>query len=175
MVDATKNTQLSAAVRAKIDRWLLRYPADQKRSAVLQALHYVQEENKGWLTEELMTAVADYLGITKIAVLEVATFYSLFNLTPVGQFVINVCTNISCMLNGSEKIVEHLKKRLEIEVGQTTPDGKFTLREVECLAACAAAPMFQIGKKYYEYLTPEKVDQILNELRGHASNQLREV
>jgi NADH-quinone oxidoreductase subunit E len=127
-------------------------------------LHYAQEENKGWLTDDLMEGVADYLGLPKIAVFEVATFYSLFNLDPVGRYIINVCTNISCMLNGAEKIVEHLKKRLEIEVGQSTPDGKFTLREVECLAACAAAPMFQIGKKYYEYLTPEKVDAILDEL-----------
>ena len=160
----TKKSPLSASLRAKIDRWLLRYPPDQKRSGVLQALHYAQEENKGWLTDDLMEGVADYLGLPKIAVFEVATFYSLFNLDPVGRYIINVCTNISCMLNGAEKIVEHLKKRLEIEVGQSTPDGKFTLREVECLAACAAAPMFQIGKKYYEYLTPEKVDAILDEL-----------
>jgi NADH-quinone oxidoreductase subunit E len=160
MVDA----KLSAHVRAKIDRWLLRYPPEQKRSGLLQALHYAQEENGGWLTEALMEGVADYLGLSKIAVYEVATFYSMFNLSPVGRHVINVCTNISCMLNGSEKVIEHLKKRLEIETGQTTSNGKFTLREVECLAACAGAPMFQIGRKYYENLTPEKIDAILNEL-----------
>lgn len=156
--------QLSSSLKAKIDRWLLRYPPDQKRSGVLQALQYAQEENNGWLSEEIMSAVADYLGLPRVSVYEVATFYSLFNLQPVGRYVINVCTNISCMLNGSDKIVNHLKKRFGIEVGESTRDGKFTLRETECLAACAAAPMFQIGKKYYEYLTPEKVDQILSEL-----------
>lgn len=155
---------LSASVRAKIDNWLLRYPPDQKRSAVIQALHFVQEENGGWLQEEAMEAVADYLGLSKIAVFEVATFYSMFNLNQPGRYIIDVCTNISCMLAGSEKIVEHLKKRLNVDLGQTTSDGKITLREVECLAACAAAPMFQLGKKYYEYLTPEKIDTILAEL-----------
>lgn len=155
---------LSAHARAEIDRWLQRYPADQKRSGVMQALTIVQEENGGWLTEALMDAVADYLNLPKIAVYEVATFYTMYNLEPVGRHVISVCTNISCMLNGSQKIVDHLKKRLEIKTNETTVDGKFTLREVECLAACAAAPMFQIGKKYYENLTPEKVDAIITEL-----------
>ncbi len=125
---------------------------------------FAQEENGGWLTDDLMTGVAEYLGLPKIAAYEVATFYSMFNLNPVGRYIINVCTNISCMLSGSEKVVEHLKKRLGVELGETTQDGKFTLREVECLAACAAAPMFQIGKKYYETLTPEKIDAILAEL-----------
>ena len=160
----TNHTILSAQARAEIDRWVLRYPPDQKRSGVMQALMIVQEENGGWLTEPLMDAVADYLGLPPIAVYEVATFYTMYNLKPVGRHVINVCTNISCMLNGSQKIVDHLKKRLEINSNETTPDGKFTLREVECLAACAAAPMFQIGKKYYENLTPEKVDTIIEEL-----------
>lgn len=157
-------TILSAHARAEIDRWLTRYPKDQKRSGVLQALMIVQEENSGWLTEELMNAVADYLQMSHIAVYEVVSFYTMYNVKPVGKHVINVCTNISCMLNGSQKIVDHLKKRLEINTNETTADGKFTLREVECLAACAAAPMFHIGKKYYENLTPEKVDDILKEL-----------
>lgn len=157
-------TELSTALKAKIDQWLLRYPPDQKRSGILQSLMFAQEENGGWLTDDLMTGVAEYLGLPKIAAYEVATFYSMFNLNPVGRYIINVCTNISCMLSGSEKVVEHLKKRLGVELGETTQDGKFTLREVECLAACAAAPMFQIGKKYYETLTPEKIDAILAEL-----------
>ncbi|HSW69366.1 MAG TPA: NADH-quinone oxidoreductase subunit NuoE [Gammaproteobacteria bacterium] len=157
-------TILSADARTKIDHWIKRYPDDQKRSGVLQALMIVQEENNGWLTEPLMDAVADYLGIAKISVYEVATFYTLYNLKPVGRHVINVCTNISCLLNGSEKIVDHIKKRLEINTNETTADGKFTLREVECLAACAGAPMFQIGKKYYENLDSAKVDAILDEL-----------
>ena len=157
-------TGLSDAVRQKIDQWMTRYPAEQKRSAVLAALHYAQAENNNWLPEAAMDAVADYLDMPRIAVYEVATFYTLFNLKPVGKHIINVCTNISCMLSGCDKIVDHLKDRLHINVNETTPDGKFTLREVECLAACAAAPMFQIGKKYYENLTPQKVDAILNEL-----------
>jgi len=160
----TNHTILSAQARAEIDRWLARYPADQKRSGVMQALTIVQEENGGWLTEPLMDAVADYLELPKIAVYEVATFYTMYNLKPVGRHVINVCTNISCMLNGSQKVVDHLKKRLEINTNETTADGKFTLREVECLAACAAAPMLQIGKKYYENLTPEKIDAIIEDL-----------
>src|SRR5437867_1569340 len=101
---------LSAHARAEIDRWLTRYPADQKRSGVLQALMIVQEENNGWLTEKLMDAVADYLKMSRIAVYEVASFYTMYNVKPVGRHVINVCTNISCMLNGSQKIVDHLKK-----------------------------------------------------------------
>lgn len=157
-------TVLSAHAQAEIDRWLTRYPAEQKRSGVLQALTIVQEENGGWLSQELIDAVADYLALPRIAVYEVVSFYTMYKTKPVGRHVINVCTNISCMLNGSEKIMEHLKKRLEINVNETTADKKFTLCEVECLAACAAAPMFQIGKKYYENLTLEKVDAILNEL-----------
>lgn len=157
-------TILSGRACAEIDKWLAQYPKDQKRSAVKDALRIVQEENGGWLTEELMKAVADYLELPPIAVYEVVSFYTMFNVKPVGRNVINVCTSISCMLGGSEKIVEHLKNRLKIEFNETTPDGKFTLREVECLAACAAAPMFQIGKKYYEHLTPEKTDRILDEL-----------
>jgi NADH-quinone oxidoreductase subunit E len=156
--------QLSESVREKIDHWMKRYPPDQKRSAVMSALHFVQDENDNWLSEPLMDAVADYLGMPKIAVYEVATFYTMYNLAPVGRHVISVCTNVSCMLANSAEIVTHLRKRLQIKFNETTPDNRFTLREVECMAACAAAPMFQIGKKYYERLTPEKVDEILNEL-----------
>jgi NADH-quinone oxidoreductase subunit E len=160
----TNKLQLSAAIRAKVDKWMKRYPADRKRSATTAALKYAQAENGGWLSRELMDAVAEYLEIPKIAVYEVATFYTMFNLEPVGRNVIDVCTNISCSLRGCDKIVAHLQKRLQIKIDETTADGKFTLREVECLAACANAPMMMIGKKYYEDLTPEKVDQILEEL-----------
>lgn len=159
-----KNTKLSSHVRDRIDQWLLRYPAEQKRSAVMQALHFVQDDHGGWLTEELMDAVADYLDLPRIAVYEVASFYTMYNLKPVGRHIINVCTNISCMLNGSDKIVDYLQHRLGVSLNETTEDGKFTLREVECLAACAGAPMFQINKKYHETLTPEKIDTILDEL-----------
>lgn len=155
---------LSQNVRDKIDQWLLRYPPEKKRSGVLQALHYAQEENNNYLTEAVMDAVADYLNLPDVFVYEVATFYTMYHLEPVGNHVISVCTNISCMLNGAEHIVEHLKKRLQIQFNETTADKKFTLKEVECLAACIAAPVCQIGKKYYENLTPEKIDKILQEL-----------
>lgn len=158
------STVLSAQVRAEIDRWLTRYPPEQKRSAVLEALRYAQQDNGGYLTESMMDAVADYLGMPRIAVYEVASFYTMYNLAPVGKNVINVCTNISCMLCDSKKMVEHLQTRLGIGLNETTVDGKFTLREVECLAACANAPVAQVGKKYYENLTPEKIDAMLDEL-----------
>jgi len=152
---------LSEHVRRQIDHWLAKYPADQKQSAVIAALHLVQEDNNGWLTTELMDAVADYLGMPKVAVYEVASFYSMYELKPVGRHKICVCTNVSCLLCGSDTVVSHLKQKLGIDWGQTTPDGKFTLKQVECLAACGGAPAMLIGKNYYENLTPEKIDTIL--------------
>lgn len=157
---------LSAEVRAKIDSWITRYPADQKRSGVMQALMFAQEANNGWLTDELMDAVADYLEMPRIAVYEVASFYTMYNRAPVGKHVIHICTNISCMLNGADDILAHVKNRLQIDFNETTADGKFTLKEAECLAACTAAPMFQIDKHYYEHLNPEKVDAILDKLES---------
>ncbi len=154
---------LSPEVRARIDRWIAKYPPDRKQSAVMAALRIVQEEH-GWLRRELMDAVADYLEMPPISVYEVATFYSMYDLEPVGRHKICVCTNISCMLRGAEDVVRHLEERLGIKMGETTPDGRFTLKEVECLAACGGAPMFQIGKRYYENLTPEKIDAILDSL-----------
>lgn len=162
----TKKSVLSEQVCAAIDHWIKRYPPDQKRSGVIEALKFAQEENQGYLTESLMNAVADYLEMPRIAVYEVATFYTYFNLKPVGKHIINVCTNISCQLCDSEKILEHFKDRLGIGLNETTPDGQFTLREVECLAACANAPVAHVGKKYYENLTPDKVDRLLKELGG---------
>lgn len=158
----SKKTPLSSAICEHIDKWILRYPPEQKRSGVFEALRVVQQENQGSLTVELMDAVADYLSMPRIAVYEIATFYSLYHLEPVGKYVIDVCTNISCSLNGAERIVEHLKKRLGIEMNGTTADGKFTLKEVECLGACIAPPVCQIGKKYYENLTLEKIDEIVD-------------
>jgi len=159
---------LPADIREHIDKWLLRYPADQKRSGIFEALRLVQDWNGGSLTNELMVAVADYLGIPHVAVYEVATFYTMYYLNPVGKHIINVCTNISCMLNGSEQLAEHLKKRLKIDWNETTPDGKFTLKEVECLGACVGAPACQIDKRYVEHSTPDKIDEILKELGGAA-------
>jgi NADH-quinone oxidoreductase subunit E len=155
---------LSPSARSQIDHWTKKFPQEQRQSAVLAALTIVQKENKGWLTNELIEAVAAYLGIPKIAAYEVATFYSMYELKPVGRHKICVCTNISCMLCGSDKIVEHLEQKLGVKLGQTTPDGKFTIKSVECLAACGGAPMMQIGDHYYENLNAKKVDEILASL-----------
>ncbi len=152
---------LSLKAKQSIDAWLLKYPIDQKQSCVIHALKVLQDENGGWLTEGAIEAVAAYLAMPKIAVYEVATFYSMFELQPIGKHKISVCTNIACLLNNGDKIVQHLKKRLNIEWGETTQDGCFTLKEVECLAACDGAPAMQIGQIYYENLTPERIDDIL--------------
>lgn len=156
--------RLSDAARRQIDEWLRRYPPEQKQSGVIQALMIVQTENGGWLTDSLIEAVANYLGMPRIAVQEVATFYSMFNLQPMGRHVIDVCTNISCMLMGAEETMGYLQEKLGIRVGETTPDGRFTLRAVECLAACTAAPVCQIGKDYHERLTPAGIDALLETL-----------
>lgn len=155
---------ISDQSRAEIDRWIKKYPAEQKRSAVMSALRIVQDQNNGYLTNDLMDAVAEYLDMPSIAVYEVATFYSMYELEPVGRHKICICTNISCMLCGSDNIVGHLTKQLGIKVGQTTPDGRFTLKEVECLGACVDAPMFQIGDTYYGNLNADKIDKILEGL-----------
>ncbi|MBA2654237.1 MAG: NADH-quinone oxidoreductase subunit NuoE [Gammaproteobacteria bacterium] len=158
---------LSTQAKSQINVWLKKYPANQKRSAVLFALRVVQEENGGWLTNDLMDAVAKYLELPSIAVYEVATFYSMYDLKPVGRHKVKVCTSISCMLKGSDKIISHLRDRLGINMGETTPDGLFTLKEVECLAACGNAPAIQIDdKSYFEDITPEKIDVILDEMQA---------
>ncbi len=150
--------------REKIDIWIAKYPIDRKRSAVMPALTSVQEANGGWLSRELMDAVAEYLELEPISVYEVATFYSMYELKPVGRHKISVCTNVSCALNGSEEVVTHLTKRLGINLGETTEDGKVTLKEVECLGACGGAPMMQVNKAFHENLTPEQIDSVLNNL-----------
>lgn len=147
-----------------LNQWVAKYPATQKRSAVLPVLLLVQEFQGGWLTDELMQIVADYLEMPLIAVHEVASFYSMLELKPVGKYKIAVCTNVSCLLAGCDKIVQHLKQKLQIDFGQTTDDNKFTLKEVECLGACIHAPVMQIGHEYYEKLTTDKVDKLLDEL-----------
>jgi NADH-quinone oxidoreductase subunit E len=152
-------------VQKKIDHWLTKYPPEQRRSAVVAALLYVQEQNSGWLSQAAMEAVADYLRITPIEVFEVATFYDMYNLKPRGKHKISICTNLSCLLRGSEEIADCAKKRLGIDFGESTADGLFTLREVECLAACGGAPMCQVNdKEYHENLTPEKMLTIIEQL-----------
>ncbi len=156
---------LSAHARAVIDAWLTKYPAEQKQSALLAALREVQHENHGYLTVALMDAVAAYLRLPRIAVYEVASFYSMFETKKVGHHSISVCTNVSCMLRGGEALLTHVEKRLGIKVGESTPDGKFYLKqEEECLAACCGAPMLMVDHVYYEHLTPERVDEILARL-----------
>jgi NADH-quinone oxidoreductase subunit E len=166
MTDAMRNAVLlSADTRATIDAWLTKFPQDQKQSAVLSALEAAQHQNGGWVTRELMDAVADYLGMPRVLVYEVGSFYSMIELEPVGRNMVAVCTNLSCMLCGSESIVEHVENKLGIKLGETTSDGRITLKlEEECLAACAGGPMMTVNGHYYEKLTPEKVDEILDRL-----------
>ena len=156
---------LSAHAREEIDELLQRYPPEQKKSALLGALSIAQHENQGYLTRPLMQAVADYLGLEEIEVYEVASFYSMYELEPVARHNVALCTNISCMLMGSQTIVEHVEKKLGIRLGESTSDGRIYLKkEEECLAACAGGPMMQVDHVYYENLTPEKVDAILDAL-----------
>jgi NADH-quinone oxidoreductase subunit E len=156
---------LSDHAREVIDAWLAKYPPEQKRSAVLAALSEVQHENQGYLTTALMDAVADYLELPRIAVYEVASFYSMYETEPCGRHCVAVCTNVSCMLRGSDEIVAHIERKLGIGLGESTADGRiFLKREEECLAACCGAPMMQVDHVYYENLTPERVDEILDGL-----------
>ncbi len=161
--DCTNNSLLCDASMQQINHELGKYPADQRQSALMAALRIAQDEH-GWLSEELIEFVAGVIGVPPIKAYEVATFYSMYDLSPTGRHKVCLCTNISCMLRGSDEIVAHLQQKLGIKFGETTADGQFTLKEVECLAACAGAPMMQIGHDYYEDLTPDKVDRILETL-----------
>ena len=156
---------LSKHVRAEIDRWTAIFPAERKQSAVLAALREAQHENGGYLTGELMDAVADYLGMPRIAVYEVASFYSMLETEPCGRHSVSVCTNISCMLRGADDIVAHIERKLGVKTGESTTDNRIYLKqEEECLAACCGAPMMMVDHKYYENLTPEIVDRVLDGL-----------
>jgi NADH-quinone oxidoreductase subunit E len=156
---------LSEHTRAEIDHWVAKFPPDLKRSAVLAALRFAQEQNDGHLTTELMDEVALYLELPPIQVYEVASFYSMYELHPCGRHHVSICTNISCMLRGGEALVAHAEKHLGIKLGESTPDGRILLkREEECLAACTGAPMMMIDHHFYENLTPETVGQLLDDL-----------
>lgn len=160
---------LSGAVKKEIDRWLAKYPVDQKRSTVVPALLFVQKQNKGWLSNAAMNALADYLGLPRIWIYEVATFYDMYNLNPIGRHKISICQNVSCFLRGSDEIVTCVKKHLDIGFNETTIDGLFTLKSVECMAACGGAPMCQIDdREYYENLTPEKMIAIIDRLKRES-------
>ena len=158
-------TALSAHAIEEIDELVSRFPADRKKSALLGALNIAQHENHGYLTEALMDLVAEYLQLSKIEVYEVASFYSMYELEPVARNNVAICTNISCMLMGSQDIVDHVENKLGIKIGQSTADGRIYLKkEEECLAACAGGPMMQVNHVYFTGLTPEKVDEILDGL-----------
>ena len=155
---------LSDQVQAKIDRELKKYPAEQKQSAVMSDLRFVQDE-KGWIAPDDMADVAVYLGMPQMQVYEVATFYHMYNLKPMGKYTLTVCTNLSCQLMGSNETLDHLKNKLGIGLGEVTADGKFSLREAECMGACVEAPLLSVNnKRLCSRLTPAKIDQILVEL-----------
>ena len=156
---------LSDSTRQHIDHWAAKFPADRKRSAVIQSLHAAQQQNNGYLTDELIAAVAKYLDLPPVWAYEVATFYSMFALEPVGRHEVAVCTNISCWLNGGEDMLRHCENKLGIKTGESSSDGRIYLkREEECLAACCGAPMMVVDGHYHEKLTPEKIDEILDGL-----------
>jgi len=160
MTEVLIQKYVSAKGIQEINHWIAKYPAEQSQSAVMSALMVVQEE-QGYLTPDMMGAVAEYLGMPAIAVYEVASFYSMYEHKPVARHLVNVCTNISCKLRNSDAVVSHLENKLAIKLGETTADGRFTLRAVECLGACVNAPMMQVNKEYHENLTAEKIDQLL--------------
>jgi len=161
-----KAALLSEHTRQEIDHWVAKFPPGRQRSAVISALRAAQEQNQGYLTPEFMDAIAEYLQLPPIQVYEVASFYSMFETHPCGRHHVSVCTNISCMLRGGEDMVAYVEKKLGIRLGQSTADGRiFLKREEECLAACTGAPMMMVDHVYHEYLTTEKVDRILAELK----------
>ena len=155
---------------AKAKEIIARYPEGKHKSALIPLLHMAQDEFGGWLDVPVMDYVAEILSINPIEVYEVATFYTMFHMKPVGRYVLEVCQTGPCMVRGSDEIIQHIKDRLGINAGETTPDGLFTLKPAECLGACGYAPMMQLGKFYKENLTTEKVDALLAELRAAATN-----
>lgn len=160
--------QFSEETYKKIQELITHYPEGKQKSALIPVLHVVQAEHNGWLDVPVMDHVAEILGILPVEVYEVASFYSMFNLNPVGKYVLEVCQTGPCMLRGSDKIISHIKQKLNIKEGETTPDGLFTLKPAECLGACGYAPMMQLGNTYRENLTIEKVDELLEELKKLA-------
>jgi NADH-quinone oxidoreductase subunit E len=161
--------QFSEEKLKKFNEIVARYPEGKQKSALLPVLHLAQEEFGNWLSADTMDYVASLLKIEPIEVYEVATFYSMYNLKPIGKYMFEVCQTGPCMLRGSDNIIDYIKQKLNINVGETTADGLFTLKTVECLGACGYAPMMQLGKTYREHLTKEKVDAIINECRQNAA------
>lgn len=162
--DADKTTLFTPEIRAGIDRHIAKYPPEWKQSAVMPALTLVQDHNGGWLTKALMNDVAAYLDMPEVAVYEVATFYGMYDLEPVGRHKVCVCNSISCMLGGAEALMEHLEHQYKVKPGGTTADGKFTFKEFECLGACRHAPAVMIDKTYHECVTPQDIDRLIDSL-----------
>lgn len=160
--------QFSEKRLQKVNEIMARYPQGKHKSALIPLLHMAQEENNGWLSVEAMDYVAQLLSIKPIEVYEVATFYSMYNLKPVGRYMFEVCQTGPCMLNGSDNIIKYIYEKLGIKPGETSSDGMFTLKTVECLGACGYAPMMQLGKNFREHLTKEKVDAIIEECRRNS-------
>jgi NADH-quinone oxidoreductase subunit E len=163
------NIEFSSEKINRVNELIARYPEGKQKSALLPILHLAQEEFNGWLDVPVMDYVAGLLHIEPIEVYEVASFYSMYNLKPVGKHLFEVCQTGPCMLNGSDDIIDYIKGKLNINVGETTTDGMFTLKTVECLGACGYAPMMQYGKTYREHLTKEKVDAIIEECRAKSN------
>lgn len=162
---------LSEQSYRKIDREVAKFPSDQKQSAVMSALAIAQDE-QGWLSPEVMQDVADYLGMPAIAVQEVATFYTMYNVNPVGKFKISVCTNLPCALSGGEKAAHYLKQKLGIDYRETTADGQFTLQEGECMGACGDAPVMLVNnKRMCSWMSNDKIDALIGELSGQPGGQ----
>lgn len=160
------SVQFSEKAKALVEKIKSRYPEGRQKSAILPVLHLAQAELGGWLSPEVMDYVASLLSIKPIEVYEVATFYSMLNTEKVGKFKLEVCRTSPCCLNGAEDIIAYLEKKLGIKDGETTPDGVFTLKSTECLGACGYAPMMQVGERFHEFLTPEKVDQLLADFKS---------
>ncbi len=160
-----KRPELSTEAQAEINRIIAQYPEGREKSALIRILHIVEEEAGGWLSPDTMNMVAELLNIKPVEVYEVATFYTMFNLHPVGKYVLEVCRTGPCMLVGSDNIINYIENKLNIKVGQTTTDGMFTLKTAECLGACGYGPMLQIGEQYHEHLNPAKVDELIEACR----------
>jgi NADH-quinone oxidoreductase subunit E len=175
MSEKAATIQFSEEALAQVRRIIARYPEGKQKSALLPVLHLAQSEFDGWLSPEVMDYVASLLSIKPIEVYEVASFYSMYNLKPVGKCLIEVCRTSSCWLRGADDIVKHIEKKLDIEAGETSADGMFTLKTVECLGSCGTAPMLQCGADYFENLTLEKIDELIKEWRasGKRSSYLK--
>jgi len=167
--------EFSSETLEKIKKIILHYPGDRKKSALLPVLHIAQQELGGYLSVDVMDQVALLLNIQPVEVYEVATFYSMFHLEPVGKYVIEVCQTAPCAICGGEKILEHLKNLLGINPGETTPDGLFTVKTVECLGACGTAPVMQVNTEFYESLTTDKMDQIIHDLKEKSNGKTSEI